>query len=355
VLPPELLVRGEHQPFDPVRVSASRVNALLACGLAFERKYIQGQPEERSGPAALFGSAMHEALEHWCVNRSSDLATHVKSAWLKVTEGDPARQYLGAYQALSVQAIKVEEQIREDRPEIKKVRATKDWKESDVYKKIMQLGSVYAERLEQDSKWRFKKWDELPALYDESLQLAERYQGRWRHLPNAMFGELPFDVRWKDWILVGYIDAIEPVLDADGALIAVSITDYKSYAQEPAIAKDWRQLVMYDIAVRELKQRGLLDLPDVPIYVCLDYLRLTPKPFDEEPFESRKMWRITNGDYVKLYRELTHYTAIVRDGLFLPAEKSRNKDFCPFPESCCLTHMAAEPIDSSILDVRRAA
>jgi RecB family exonuclease len=338
-----------------MRISASRVNALLQCGEAFRMKYIEGLPEQRSGAAALFGSVMHEALEHWCVNRSSDLVTHVQSAWLSCTEGDAARGYLGAYQALSRQAMKVADEIAADRPEIKNVRLTKDWKESDVVKKINRLGAQWQGRLERDSKWRFKSWGELPALYDESLKLADTYQARWRHLPNALYAELGFDVKFDDWILTGYIDAIEPIVDAAGELVAICIWDYKSYAQEPALAKDWRQTVMYDVAVRELLEREVLTFPDVPIYVGLDYIRLTSKLVDDEPFESRRMWAVTPMDYERLRRDLRHYSAIVSQGLFLPAEKGRKADFCPYPEACCLTHMPAQPIDTTILDARRAA
>ncbi len=344
------------EPFDPAKVSPSRVNSLLQCGVAFEKKYIQHIPEARSGSAALFGSVMHEALEHWCVNRSSDLLTLVRGAWLKVTEGTSVNDFIGAYQALSVKAIRTEHEIREARPEIVKPRMTKDWKTSHVAKEIDKLMVTWLPRLAAESPWRFNDKPnkagfveaELPALYDESLVLARRYQARWGHLPQALYSEFAFDVKWNNFLLNGYIDAIEPVNDSKGKLAAILITDYKTYRKEPAEAKDWRQACIYDVSVRELLARGDLTLPDVPLFVCFDYVRLckdVPQP--------RKIWRITEADHKRLLSELTNYTKMVTQEIFLPAEKNRNPDFCPYPDDCCLKKQDAIEVDPAILDVGR--
>lgn len=51
--------RQDGQQFDPRRISPSRVNALVSCGIAFRMKYVEGLPEEVSGSSALFGSVIH--------------------------------------------------------------------------------------------------------------------------------------------------------------------------------------------------------------------------------------------------------------------------------------------------------
>lgn len=344
------------EPFNPVKVSPSRVNALLSCGKAFEMKYIQHLPEQQSGAAALFGSVVHEALEHWCVNRDAPLVPLMRSAWLKVTEGTVVRDFIGAYQALSVKAIKEEARIRAARPDIKVVRMTKDWKTSAIAKSINSLLDQWGPKLAADSPWKFREPKlgsppELPSLYDESLIAAKRYEARWRHLPPAFYAEFGFDVKWEGFILNGYIDAIEPIVSAAGELEALAVLDYKTYAKEPAAQKDWRQTAMYDVAIGVMCEAGTLELPDVPLFVGVDYFRLTPRP--GEIFESRRLWEITQQDRERLLAELTNYKAIVEGGHFMPADKSRNVDWCPYPEACCLTTAPAIPVDPGLFDQRR--
>lgn len=344
------------EDFNPIKVSPSRLNALLSCGVAFEKKYIKHEPEVRSGAAALFGSVVHEALEHWCVNREAPLLPLMRSAWLKVTAGTVVNDFIGAYQSLSIRAIKEEARIREARPDIKVVRMTKDWKTSSVAKSINSLLAQWIPKLDAESPWLFKPTKDgfppqLPSLYDESLILAKRYEARWRHLPAAMFAEFAIDVRWNDFILNCYVDAIEPVVDQHGELQAIAVIDYKTYAKEPAPQKDWRQMAMYDVGLTALRERGDLVLPDVPVYVGMDYFRLTARP--DEVYESRRLWQMTDLDRVRLLRELNTYRKIVEGGLFMPAEKGRNTDWCPYPEDCCLRTAPAVPVDAmTIFDQR---
>lgn len=327
--------------FSSLKVSPSRVNALLQCGVAFEKKYLKGEPEERSGSAALFGSVMHEALERWAMNRQASLLTLVRAAWLEVTEGTVVNDFLGAYGALSTQAIRLEHEIREEwasrGKESKAPRMTKQWKDSTLAGKIGALLHEYYDRLNNESPWSFSENDPLPGLYDESLVLSKRYEAKWRGLPSALYTELAFDVKWGEdgFLLNGYIDAIEPVLDEDGEIEAVLVTDYKTYRKEPAAAKDERQFVIYDVAVRGMVERGDLELPDVPIFVCMDYVRLL----------DRKVGAVTQAGYDKLLTELRGYKVIVDAGVFLPAEKNRNPDFCPYGESCCLRQTTCEMLD----------
>ena len=335
--------------FDPRKLSPSRMNALSKCGVAFDMKYVQGLPEERSGSAALFGNVVHEALEKWAPNREQDLLTLMRQAWLSITEGTAVNDFLGEYQALSVAAIKQEHAIREAWAAKGKVskapRMTKDWKDSEVAKSIGKLMGRWSKRLNDESPWRFKESDQLPALYDESLVLSRRYQARWGHLPPALYTEFAFDVEWHGFRLNGYIDSIELLLDrTSGELVGVGVIDYKTYAKPPAQHKDYRQLVMYLIAVRDLVERGVFSLPTgVPILVGVDYVRWNDQWVDEQgnPFPARRYWQMGDEDEARLLRECNAYLSTVEAKAFLPAEKGSNPDFCPFPSSCCLRNCAA--------------
>ena len=330
----------EMQEFSPYKVSPSRVNSYLSCGVAFKMKYIEGIPEQMSGSSALFGSVMHEALEKWALNRQQDLVPLMASAWLSVTEGTSVNDFIGAYQAVAVEVMQAEKQaaldfVMKNGRETKAVRMTSSFKQSAAAKMELDLLASWLPRLEAESPWRFTERDPLPALYGESLKLAKSYAEKYRHLPAAIVTELGFDVEWRGFILNGYIDAIEPIYDDEtDEMTGIGILDYKTYAREPAPMKDWRQMVMYDVAMRALPDRDVLPAwlsesirEGIDILVGCDYTRLG----------ERKFWRITEKDHEDLHNELTMYTSGVKAGVFLSAEKNRNPDFCPYPENCCLT------------------
>lgn len=334
-------------PFDPLKLSPSRMNALAMCGIAFAMKYIKKLPEEKNNSSALFGQVVHEALENWAPNRSADLLTLMRSAWLTTTHGTVVQDFLAKYQALSVTAIKKEHAIRESwaaaGKESKAPRMTKEWKESDIARKITALLIEWMPRLNRDSPWRFKERDQLPSLYDESLVLAKRYEARWKHLPPALYTEFAFDLQWRGYRLNGYIDAVETLLHpTTGELQAIGIVDYKTYSKEPSEQKDYRQLVMYDIAIRDLVERGQIVLPasldDVPLYVGLDYVRWrdTWEKSDGSPHPSRCFFEMGEKDWDRLEREAKAYAALCKAKAYLPANKSVNPDFCPYPSMCCL-------------------
>lgn len=329
--------------WDPKKISPSRLNSLVQCGTAFEMKYLQGLPEEQSGSASLFGSVMHEALEKWAPNRKAPLIQLVRAAWLSCTAGTVVADFLGAYAALSVRAIRMEQEVRDEwaaqGKESKAPRMTAQFKKSDVARAIGKLQHEYYVRLNEGSPWKFTEYDPLPSLYDESLVLAKRYEAKWKGLPAPLYVELAFDVRWRhDFLLRGHIDAIEPLLNKKGDVEGILVTDYKTYKNPPAPAKDERQLVIYDVVVRELIARGEIELPDVPIFVCMDYVRL---------FE-RHVAAVTTAGYDKLERELLSYEAIVTAGAFLPAEKGRNPDYCGYgPDKCCLTCPTSRDVEVS--------
>lgn len=341
-------MRGRREEtFDPVRVSPNRVNQYLSCGEAFQRNYIQGEPEEMSGSAALFGSVVHAALEHWAMNRQADLTALVRSAWLDVTKEAPTvNAFIVAYQAMAGEIIRAEKECadafeaRQGRP-TKAVRMTGEWKKHPASGKVSRFLGEWLPKL-KDSPWRFNERDPLPALYNESLILSKRYQARWQHLPNAWYSELGFTVNWRGFILHGYIDSIEPVQHRDtGELLGIGVVDYKTYAKAPAPAKDWRQRAFYDAAIRDLLSTGQLELPvkDLPIYVGMDYVRWTDSWLDESekyPTAARVWEEMTDADRDLLERDLTMYRDGVTHGVFLPAEKGRNPDFCPYPSNCCL-------------------
>jgi RecB family exonuclease len=334
-MPREAPVR-EAREFDPRQVSASRVQALTQCGVAFKYRYIDGLPGEISGSAALFGKVIHDALEWWAPDRSQELPPLVEAAWEHNGKDNAVGAFLREYRPLSTQAIKVQHEIQQRRPEIKAPRMTGDWKKSAVAKDINRLLAIWIPKLEADSPWRFSQYDPLPQLYDDSRQLALRYQERARAWPNSLHTEFEFNVEWRGFRLTGFIDSIEPIIDATGELRGVGIVDYKTYAKAPVELKDYRQLVMYDVAVRDLVARGQLQLPlDIEkngLLVGVDFVRWTDK-WDCPP---RRFWRITEADHDRLERELNTYGQMVDHGDFLPAEKGRNPDFCDYPSMCCL-------------------
>jgi CRISPR/Cas system-associated exonuclease Cas4 (RecB family) len=338
------------EPFVSNKISPSRVNAYVTCGVAFRMKYVERLPEQRSGSAALFGSVIHEAMEHWTPNREQDLLGLVRNAWLTCTEGTVVKDFLAEYQSLSVAAIKQEHAIREawaaKGKESKAPRMTKEWKESDVGQAIRKLMPRWERRLNDGSPWLFSEYDPLPALYDESLVLARRIQSRLGSLPNSLYTEFAVDVEWRGFRLTGYVDVVEPLVDFEtGELKAIGVLDYKTYKKGPiaelegdaegegAELKDYRQLVLYDVAIRDLVARGALALPldEVPLLVGVDYLRA----------QERRFWQMTEADHDRLEAELKMYRSGVEAGVFLPAQKGQNPDFCDYPENCCLRNTSA--------------
>ena len=319
------------QPWNPKLISPSRVNSFLQCGVAFKLHYVDGIPEARSGSAALFGNVMHTGLEHWHLDHSQDLVTLTAAAWFENTKAHRATQnFIKAYQHLSVQAMKKEKEIRDDwasrGKESKAPRMTADWKKSDVAIAINRLLAEHLPKL-ADAPWQFSERDPLPALYDESLIVAAKYQRKYQGTPAALHTEFGFKFERNGNILRGYIDAIDPILDDDGVLVGYGVEDYKTYRQLNTAMKDWRQGVIYDLAVADLIKRGVLDLdPDLPRYVIFNYVRLLIK----------KDYVYGEKDYAKLDEELALYTKAIDNDIFLPAEKNSNPDFCGYPEQCCL-------------------
>lgn len=332
--------RHQRGPFVANRVSASRVEKYLSCGVQFKRLYIDAEPPQASGSASLFGSVVHKALETWALDRSRDLVTLMAQAWMDETRGTVVQEFIGAYQRISVDVMRAESQARsawESDPRnkgktSKAPRMTKHFKESAAAAKLFALLNEWIPRLNDESPWRFTERDPLPSLYDESLLLAKRYAQTWSHLPTAIHTEFGFDVEWHGFVLAGYIDNIEPLVDSAGELFGLLIVDYKTYAKEPPEQKDWRQGCIYDVAVRDLRERGVLNLPDVPIWIVFDYARLG----------FRRDFAYGPADHELLLQELNQYRSGVEAGIFLPAPKSANPDFCDFPETCCLRTKGAD-------------
>jgi hypothetical protein len=235
---------------------------------------------------------------------------------------------------------------------------TAEWKKSAVAKDINALMGRWWDTLTRESYYRFNEFDPLPKLYDESLVLAKRYEQRWKHLPNAIHSEMEVNEPWRGFTLNGYIDSIELLLHPETKeLQGIGVLDYKTYAKAPAEFKDWRQVVIYDAAIRSLVARGALQLPididSVPLLVGVDYVRWTPEWKDDEgnPFPSRRFWQVTEADYERLERELNAYSNTVDGGNFLPAEKGRNPNFCDYPETCCLRNTLAAGGESTPVEV----
>lgn len=322
----------QYEPFDPGRISPSRVNAYLGCGVAFERRYIHHERPQRSGSAALFGQVIHEGLEDWSLDRTLDLVKLVAEAWLVRTEGTPVADFLREYQAISVECMVAEKEAavawekRNPGKTSKAPRMTKQFKESAAAGKLNALLWRWLDTLNAESPWQFTERDPLPNLYDESLIVAKRYSNKWSELPVSLHTEFEFNVVWNGFTLNGFIDCIDPVFAPTGELAGYAITDYKTYRADPPAAKDHRQGVIYDVAFESMCREGRLPFdPELPRWVVYDYVRLL----------RRADYRITQADRDVLLRDLEMYTKGVTNGVFLPAQKNNNPDFCDF-EDCCL-------------------
>lgn len=346
---PRATLLAPTEGFDPLRVSPSRVNKLTECGVAFRRHYIDGEPPQRRGSFALNGSVVHRALENWAPDRTQDLLALMRDAWLVETQDGPVvRDFLAEYQKINVAVLVAEQEAREayERKNNKPSQAprmTRHFKESSAARALFSLLREWGPRLSEESPWEFSDRDPLAQFYDDSLVLAKRYQAQYGHLKPALYTEFEVTEPWRGFTLVGYVDAVELLLDPDTFEIqGVGVLDYKTYKREPAEHKDYRQLVMYDAAIRALVERGALQLPvsldDVPLYVGVDYVRYAGVKCDwlEPEGNSRRWWRITEEDHDRVERELNAYRATVEQGNFLPAAKGTNPDFCDYGASCCL-------------------
>lgn len=319
--------------FNSSVIHSSSVQSLTQCGVAFEMRYIKGLPEEKSGSAALFGLVMHRALEWWAVDRSQSLLKLVELAWAEMVEGTPLEAFLDEYATFSKDAIRLCHKIKADwaaqGKESKAPRMTKVFKESSVAVAIQQLVFEYSTAMET-SPWRFSENDPLPGLYDESLVLAKRYEAKYKHLRPVLHAEIKFDVEWRTFRLKGTIDTVELLYGPRNEPTALLVTDYKSYRAEPSEQKDYRQMVMYHIAVDSMRD-GLGIESKLPFYVGIDYLRLG----------YRQYWQMGPADFDRLEKELNMFRTMADGKLFLPAQKSYNPDYCAFPSRCCMKNTLA--------------
>lgn len=312
--------------FDSTLISASRVDQFLSCGAAFKFRYLDNRPAEVSGSSSLYGTALHRALETWAPDRSQQLSKHLAAGWLHATQGTPVAEFLTELAPLSERADELCDDILKRRPDIRVPRMTKDYKSSAVAKEIEQLVKKWLPALDE-SPWRFTERDPLPSLYAESFRSLARYEKKWMHLPPPYQTEFEFRVNWRGFVLRGHIDTLEPIIDHETGLIEYfGIVDYKTYKQEPAEFKDWRQLVIYNVAFEEMVELGIFPEPGAPVLCGIDYVSL----------RERRFWQVTEEDEERLYAELCAYKQRVDAGQFLPACKSTNTDFCDYPSVCCL-------------------
>jgi hypothetical protein len=344
----------ETRTFNPALISPSRVNKLTECGVAFKLYYLDGVPAQVRGSYALFGSVVHKALENWATDREQDLLALMRAAWISETaDGPVVQKFLEEYAKINVAVLIAEADAKkkweEKNPgkESKAPRMTKFFKDSPAAKSLWRLMKEWEPKLNAESPWHFTDRDPLPQFYDDSLVIAKRYQRQWGHLPVALHTEFKFEVEWRGFILNGYIDTVEVALNYEtGEPVALLVNDYKTYKKQPAEHKDYRQLVIYDAAVRQMVADGRLPLPfspdEVPMYVGIDYVRFAGVETDwlKPSGSSRRFWEITAEDHDRVERELTAYRNTVEQRNFLPAAKGTNPEYCDYGELCCLRSTA---------------
>lgn len=313
---------------DPLVISASRVDTLARCGVSFRYKYVDKVPGARAGVWALWGSVFHKALERWGHDRTQSLFRLMEDAWFEVTQGTQVFAFLKEYRPLSREAIRLVHAIRVARPDIKKPKATKQWKDSAVHEKISDLKASYDF---SDAPWVIRPRDSLTDDYEESLVIARRYQVKWEtRRPVTIATELGFDLPWRGFQLRGFIDALEPLVTPAGECVGLGATDYKSEqpgwdGEAPPDGKHYRQLVIYAVAVELLQAAGKLPTWPEGNLVGIDYIRL----------QERQYWRLGPDDFDRLEYELHNYAKTVREGAYLPAAKGAAIERCDYPEICC--------------------
>lgn len=330
--------------FDPKRVSPSRIGTYADCGEAFRLKYIEGLKSERTGSAALFGKVMHKAREDWVLDRNLDFVELTQKAWKHETTGDPViGAFLDQYQRLSKKALFTEQQIRLERPEIKNVRMTRDWKQSLIAKQIYALMAEWVGPLNERSHYEFTERDPLPSLYDESLVLADKYSFANKFKPNAYETEFPFEFEWEGFTLNGYIDEICPLIDVDtGKQFGIGVVDAKTYRMPPIHkGKDSRQLIIYSLALKHYANQGVIDVPidQYPIYQGIDRMRLL----------EWQWYQLGAAEERRLLSELRMYERGIEAQVFIPASKTCNANFCDFSKHCIFhTHGGGQEVEINV-------
>ena len=325
---------------DPYRLSHSRLDSYCRCGKAFEAHYVKRLPREVQAGSALFGTVIHAALEKWSLNRRTRLPLLVANAWLDVSKGTSLLDFIREYAPIALETKEVLAEILERRPEISQPRRTKDFNQHPVSKKSFVLFRDWLPKLNEGSGYRFAISDSLPALYDESLLLAERYEKRMKHLPPSLVTEFAFEVQWQGFWLSGYVDSIEPLVDRDtGEVVGIAIVDYKTGQPRP-LMKHYRQLAFYEIAVSTLIADGFLVLPDycqgLVLYPGVDWVKWDSSCLERDGIEKREFFRFGHLDRKRVHEELRQYARGVEAEVFLPAHSRADAHFCDYGASCCL-------------------
>jgi hypothetical protein len=338
---------------DPRRLSHARLDSYLRCGKAFEAHYVKRVPREVQSGAALFGTIMHKGLEKWSLNRRQRLVGLVESAWLDKANGDGVLGFVREYAPVARRTKEVLAEIMERRPDVVAPRRTKDFKEHPVSKEAHLLYRDWLPKLNASSSYRFAINDPLPALYDESLLLAARYEARMRHLPQSLVTEFAFEVEWQGYMLSGYIDTVEPLVDRPtGEVVGLAVVDYKCGEPRP-VMKHYRQLAFYEIAVTDLVARGSLAIPDsvrdLPIYPGIDWVRWEEPNGDKEGIRKREFLRFGPQDRRRIREELEAYSRGVEAKVFLPAHSRADAIYCEYGESCCLRSTALAGGEAKVL------
>ena len=297
-------------------------------------------PREVQGGSALFGTVMHAALEKWSLNRRTRLPSLVANAWLDVSGGTSLLGFIREYAPIAQETKAVLAEIMERRPEISQPRRTKDFALHDVSMRSHVLFRDWLPKLNEGSGYRFALNEPLPALYDDSLLLAERYEKRMKHLPPSLVTEFAFEIQWQGFWLSGYVDSIEPLVDRDtGEVVGVAVIDYKTGQPRP-IMKHYRQLAFYEIAVSQLVADGFLALPDfcqgLTFYPGVDWVRWDPVDLERRSIEKREFLRFGHLDRKRIRQELEQYARGVEAEVFLPAHSRADAHFCDYGASCCL-------------------
>jgi CRISPR/Cas system-associated exonuclease Cas4 (RecB family) len=261
---------------EPFYVTPSRISRALECGLKYERQFVLKLPQTNKPGVVMFGGDMqHQALDLWGQHVAREqwgksgidlLEAHRDAWWREAPEilttskrgktDEDRRRFspLGLFlhfedkvTELSLAEATLEAKILEERPDLKKVRASKEWKEQapkldpgSVRVHLDKAKAVLAKLLLDDKlPWRASGPTPADVFLADRAGLAQ-FVWWWENLddkPDVVSTEakerIELDGGTAGFQLTGVIDAV--YLWPDGT---VEVVDYKrSRGREDAVAK----------------------------------------------------------------------------------------------------------------------
>lgn len=249
---------------EPFYVTPSRISRALECGLKYERQFVlKLESTTKPGVVMFSGNQQHAALEAWGSTGAELLEAHTAAWWENSprvltwskqgkTEDDhrrfsPLGLYLHFEQKVTGVAMAenaLEAEILAERPDLKKVRASKEWKDRapkldpTAVRVHLDKAEAAIEKLQRADRlpWRTTGASVVDAFNADRAGLAQ-FLWWWENLdeaPDIVSTEAKERIELDDgrFALTGVIDAV--YLWPDGT---IEVVDYKrSRGKEDPVA-----------------------------------------------------------------------------------------------------------------------